>query len=103
MIKLSTNNCLSEDEWKMLQGTEVVISMIKNALVVADARRHHMDLEDEEVVDNALELLQQEPMGLIYTTRHYPSGRKFYFESAVDTDRFIKHLTTLGKNKVKII
>tara|TARA_Y100000389_G_C17283559_1_gene424243 strand:- start:48 stop:359 length:312 start_codon:yes stop_codon:yes gene_type:complete len=103
MIKLSTNNCLSEEEWKMLSGTDIAVSMIKNALVVADVRRHHMESEDEEVVDGALEKLQQEPMGLIYATRHYPSGRKFYFESAVDTDRFIKHLATLGKQKVKII
>jgi menaquinone-dependent protoporphyrinogen IX oxidase len=103
MIKLSTNNPLSEDEWKMLQGTETATSMIKNALVVADVRRHHMETDDEEVVESALEQLQQEPMGLMYTTRQYPSGRKFYFESAIDVDKFIKFLTSSGKNKVKII
>ena len=103
MIKLSTNKPLSDDEWKMLTGTEVAINMIKNAIVLADVRRHHMESEDEEVIDTALEQLQQSLMGLMYTTRQYPSGRKFYFESAIDVDLFVKLLTTLGKNKVKII
>lgn len=103
MIKLSTNKPLSDDEWKMLSGTEVAVNMIKNAIVLADVRRHHMETPDEEVIDNALEQLQQSLMGLMYTTRQYPSGRKFYFESAIDVDLFVKLITKLGKNKVKII
>lgn len=104
MIKLSTNKPLSDEEWKMLTGTEVAINMIKNAIIVADVRRHHMEQQDEQVLDDALEQLQQEGMnGLLYTARQYPSGRKFYFESAIDVDRLVKLITTIGKNKVKLI
>lgn len=103
MIKLSKNYPLSDDEWKMLTGTEVAVNMIKNALVVADARRQQLDEQDDEIVDDALKQVRQEAMGLMYITRQYPSGRKFYFEFGVDADRFIKLITTLGKNKIKII
>jgi len=94
MLRISKFTRLSEDDWLMLAGTELAQDMITNAIVVSsnNDRSQYIDSNDDEHIEDALNSILPQMRGIWYTTTHYPAGRKFYFASPMDADRFIQHL-----------
>jgi|TARA_R110002153_G_scaffold34611_1_gene103362 hypothetical protein len=94
MLTISKFTRLSEDDWLMLAGTELAQDMVTNAIVVSaiNGRSQYIDSNDDEHIEDALNSILPQMRGIWYTATHYPAGRKFYFASPMDADRFIQHL-----------
>ena len=94
MLRISKFTRLSEDDWLMLAGTELAQDMITNSIVVSatNGTVQYIDSIDDAHIDNALNSILPQMHGIWYTATHYPAGRKFYFASPMDADRFIQHL-----------